>query len=91
MTECRINLKWIRVWDDFCPREGDNASEWSHITFISHLGTTQNSKSPLTPEALEGVQRILPRAPMPSSGCNISSDNMQRSPRGTQVAFNDAV
>lgn len=47
-----------------------------HWAIYLPLRTTHNSSTLLTPEALAGAQSILPRATMPSSGCNIFNNNV---------------
>lgn len=47
-----------------------------HWAIYLPLRTTHNSTSLLTPEALARPQSILPRAMMPSSGCNIFNNNI---------------
>ncbi len=47
-----------------------------HWAIYLPLRTTHKSTSLLTPEALAKPQNILPRATMPSSGCNIFNNNI---------------
>lgn len=47
-----------------------------HWAIYLPLRTTHNNTSLLTPEALAQAQSILPRAMMPSSGCNIFNNNI---------------
>lgn len=56
-----------------CHRDGDKASGGCAIQLPSR--TAHKSAGLLTPEALAAPQRVLCRAAVPSSGCNIFNNN----------------